>query len=240
MKIEDHFKETLNRAIANEPPVLDAWERFESRAGRARRVRLSTAFAAGIAVIVAAALVVPKLGTKEIRVSPATQPPSQTPTQTADPYANFTSVQDQSESWILRYPQGTWKQSQFEGVTYFQPNDAEPAMKGGPTVFISLQLRDEPTCPPPREFQQVNPTWKCGERRDGRAFYVADSVDSETFVRTYGFDWTKPCAEGASCTSQPRTLLVIMRGDTAAHWDEYLEDAKLIVLSIEYSDSAAG
>ena len=63
MKMEDHFKETLNRAVANEPPVLDAWDRFERRIGRSRRWRLFAGLAGAAAVIVAAVIVVPQLGT---------------------------------------------------------------------------------------------------------------------------------------------------------------------------------
>lgn len=89
MKMEDHFSETLRRAVSSEPPVIDAWSRFERRLTRRRRARLALSLVAGAATVAAAALVVPNLvpdrdvtpiDPSPTPATPATASPSETPT----------------------------------------------------------------------------------------------------------------------------------------------------------------
>lgn len=234
MKMEDHFKETLNRAVANEPPVLDAWDRFERRAHRGRNVRLFASLAAAAAVVVVAVIVVPQLGTgTEVRIPPSTQPPSTTPTPT-DPYANFQGVQDQAESWILQYPQ-SWTQSEIENVTLFQPRDVEPAMKGDPTFVLDVRVENEVTFPPPDGDKTFAPAATIA----GRATYRSEVRRDGAHVVTYRVDWSRPCAPQTTCPKM-RTLVVAVRAGDEILWERYINDAQLVVDSIEYSDTEAG
>ncbi len=240
MKMEEHFKESLNRAVANEPPVLDAWDRFEQRAGHGRRVRLFVAIAAATAVAVASVIVVPRLGTSG-GIGLATQPPTQspTPTQTADPN-EFTSLQYLAESWILSIPQTWTESSRFEGVTSLQPRDVENVNKGLPTFVIDIRLEVDTSAFPPPEGEDGE--FMRGQRDDGRAIYRSESpvADGNHLIK-YRIDWTKPCASTATpCANKPRTLVLAIRGNTDELWDRYIHDAQLIVDSVEYSDSAGG
>lgn len=140
MKMEDHFKETLNKAVENEPPVLDAWDRFERRMGRSRRWRMVVAFAGAAAVIVAAAIVVPQLGTRGVKPAPPiTQPP--TVIQTDGSFATFPT-----DDWVLfrsgetygsqnvryefRHPRW-WKIGEHEAVFEIRPYWLPPSLGSG-------------------------------------------------------------------------------------------------------------
>jgi hypothetical protein len=234
MKMEDHFKESLNRAVANEPPLLDAWDRFEQRVAGGLRVRLFAAIAAAAALAVASVIVVPRLGTSSgIGLS---NEPSSSPS--VDPYAGWQTLTNPSQRYLVRFA-ADWTTSVFEGVQSFQPPGVEPVNKGEPTFFVSIQLRDGWACPtsPP----------KCGiagRRDDGRTFYrlevdygeanVPEAPNGEAHLVTYAIDWRAGCPDG--CAAEASTLFVIVRGDTDDLWSKYSEVGLKLVDSIEYRE----
>ena len=241
MKMEEHFKETLNRAVANEPPALDAWDRFERRTGRGRRVRLFAGIAAATAIAVASVVVVPRLGTTP-GIGLSTNPPSTSPTPTVDPYANFQPLQYQAESWILYHPQ-SWTQSAYEGVTSLQPRDVENVNKGLPTFVVDIRLEvDTPLFPDP---EGEDAKYVGARAIGGRQTYRYEASTSGTHIIKYRIDWTKPpppcpTPPGSCGPTGPRTLVVAIRGSTDELWNKYISDAQLIADSIEYSDTAGG
>jgi hypothetical protein len=65
MRIEDKLSQTMRRATADEPLPADVWDGFQRRAHRAQRTRVAMS-AGGLAVAIAlAAVIVPKLMSKD-------------------------------------------------------------------------------------------------------------------------------------------------------------------------------
>jgi hypothetical protein len=235
MKMEDHFKETLNRAVTNEPPVLDAWDRFERRLGRSRRWTLMASIAGMAAVIVAAVLVVPQL-MRDDGTGVTTQPTSSpsvtpSPSPTVDPYAGWLTFENEEQLYRLKHP--TWRVGMFEAVYEFGPpglpaTDARGAEDSFGVVVnvLDASLFDTKLAPMP----SAGPSQRASdteESRDGTVLYIKHRIDwSASRCITLG----TACPKGDELY-----LLVTIQGeDTAELMGRYREIAELIVQSIEY------
>ncbi|MFY9587825.1 MAG: hypothetical protein WAT66_10265 [Actinomycetota bacterium] len=245
MKMEEHFKQTLNRAVANEPPVLDAWDRFEQRAGRGRRVRLFAGIAAAAAVAIASVIVVPKLATnRAIDVPPATQPPSPTPTVTRDVYAGWESGRRTTDLYEVRWPQG-WSgfdpaQPAFEGVDAIQPPNVEPLEKGEPTFAVTIKFEQGATPSESASGEQLGEPTR-STRADGRTQYRLErATPGEGRSILYLIEWTA-CARGETpCRQVSGTLFVRIIAGTDPLWQEHGATGELIAASVRHVDRSAG
>ena len=244
MKMEDHFKETLARAVADEPPVVDAWSRFEQRAVRGRRVHVAAAIAAATAVAVVSVILVPRLGPGG-RIGLATEPPSPGPTssRTVDPYAGWRTYEYARYDFKLRYPEN-WTIKIFEA----NPEVLAPGQKpiaaqwdsftmnaaAERTMAVTVTLLDGKLFDPKwREFG-LTP----GTRPDGRPFlrHVAEPLDSGGRRISYSIDWSTCFGSTGtpSCVRRARMLFVAIHIGTKALGDAYAETGEKIVTSIEY------
>ena len=247
MKMEDHFKETLRRAAANEPPVLDAWDRFERRLGRSRRWALIASIAGTAAVIVAAVLIVPKLGTGGVRVIPPATQPTSNPSITVSPSPTVSpggstplicqmqpckSFENLDKHFRLSYP-AEWRTSAFEAVDEFNPPGLDSTDGKGPdgsfgvvvNVLEASSLDDKLASKP-----GAGPSGRASdteETRDGSVLYVRHRIDwSASRCITLG----TTCPEGDELY-----LIVTIQGeDTAELMGKYREIGELIVASLEY------
>ena len=241
MKMEDHFKESLNRAVANEPPVLDAWDRFEQRAHRGRNVRLFASIFAAAAVVVAAVIIVPQLGTGDglgLSTEPTSQSPSPTVTSTTDPYEGWATFGPMGGApYGLRYP-NDWRATSFHGVSELLAPGQPPTSKGDPTMAVTLTLDDQ-------EFDDPDKFRRAGfdrsTRSDGRPFVWREEELPDGGRRVdYRIEWSF-CVRADStpgCVRSPRTLVVTIYAGTRQLWDTYGETAERIVTSIEYTQDA--
>jgi hypothetical protein len=235
MKMEDHFKETLKKAVANEPPVQDAWSRFERRIATHRRARLFASLAVAAAVIVAGAIVVPKLGHRSI-TAPTTNPPSASPSETSSPgaTAGWNTYERPTDSYRVKYPTD-WKQAEFEGHAEIWPNAFPGPQQGAPTVFVDVSLLngDYRTTPIPSSTGvPVSGSRPTGLMPNGHP-YVKYATDGET---VWYVDWTYYCpAPAAGCKDRTRTLRVMVKDTSVGIDARYLETAQTIVDSIEFA-----
>ncbi len=250
MKMEDHFKETLHRAVANEPPVLEAWDRFERRLGRARRRRYAAALAGAAAVIAAAVVVVPKLGTGGVELLPPLTPkpswayPSPTVSPTSDdPYADagWSGFGDSEYHYMMRHPMH-WELSTFEGEPEVRPPGLPGLAAGSAETFgvawvvLTPDVRAAPEGP-----IQVRP--------DAREFVRTEDVYDEerspaeggpVQIRRiiYAIDWSESACGiklGACSEGEARTLFVSIIGeDTADFFGRFGSIGELIVQSFRY------
>lgn len=227
MKMEDHFKETLHRAVANEPPVFDAWDRFEHRIGRARRWRMAAALAGAAAVIVAAVIVVPNLATNG-GVGFDTPPP--------DPYAGWQSGSDPIGQWTVLFP-ADWRLTQFEGTNDILPPGEKGTAAGEPTFAVYIARIDE-DLEPNAAFE--DPTIKRGVWPGGRPYLRIELRPPDNSVQgyTYRIDWRTPCAfEAQPCDVAPSTLVVqVIEIGNEGRFAMYAEDGELVARSIRYLD----
>ena len=227
MKIEDHFKETLHRAVANEPPVLDAWDRFERRMGRSRRWRLVASLAGAAAVITATAIVVPQLSSKDTVNPPIISTP--------DPYAGWLTATDPVGQWTLRHPM-SWKVMQFEGNYEVIPPGHVGSISGETTFAVMIARLSEDF---ERPAADEDPTVVRGVWDDGRP-YMRIQQRGYSVGYMYRIDWSPPCAfatEGEPlCDFEPSVLIVHVFSQDQTLLDRYAEEGDLVAKSIRYRD----
>jgi len=235
MKMEDHFKEMLRKAVENEPPVHDAWSRLERGVRRDRGVRLTVAIAGAAAVIAASTIVVPKLGARRFLITPSTIPPSPTSTPSFGPPPGLFQphgwqiATSEAGLWITRYPKG-WTSGEFEGVTSFQPRGVQSVNKGLPTFDVDIRFQQgERPYPPPAGDKS---TYRAQTRGDGRVQYKSEVRQRGSHVVTYRIDWMACAAGETPCRIVSGTLVVRIHSDTPTLWSRYASDAELIASSI--------
>jgi hypothetical protein len=235
MKLEEHFKDTLERAVANEPPVFDPWATFERGVRRHRRVRLFGSFVAIVAVLVAAVIVVPKLGGKPVvfgNSDPTPGSPSPSPTQ--DAYAGWdTFTSPTEERYAFRYP-GDWRVARFENAyDVIAPGRVGP-VEGSPTAAVTVEFLSNEEFDSPFATEQG---FDRSTRADGRPFVWKETLQVDGGVTIlYRFDWstcvasiTKGCIRGRA-----DTLVVSVELSTPQLAESYRASAERIVGSIAY------
>lgn len=235
-RLEEHFKDSLTRAVANEPPVMDAWDRFERRARRGRRSRFAAAIVGVAAVAAASAVAIPRLlpdRTEVISPPPlptagVTEGPTGSPTP--NPYAGWQRFSNELHHYALRYP-SDWRVTSFEDVYEVVAPGQVSSPAGEPTMSISLAYLNE-------KFDDVDRLRSAGfdrsTRPDGRAFVWREERASDGSGRLdYRFDWSDDCSDAADCT--PHTLVVTIYIGTEQLRREFEMTARWVVDSIEFS-----
>jgi len=237
MKMEDHFKETLNNAVANEPPVRDAWNTFERRVRVDRRRRIVGLVAAAAVIAGVAWIVYPIAGAKNGRpIVPATQLPAQTPTAPPrPPYAQPDWVRYKNDLLLysIDHPKSWRGPATFEGVDSFQPNGAQPLEKGTPTFAITIQFQQgaDPAAAPSGEPTPSSSRTVEGSGSITGTRYEYESGQGRTIL--YRFDWTA-CAAGVTpCQATSGTLEMRIIASTDTLWKHYGGTAEKIVRTLE-------
>ena len=232
MKIEDHFKDTLNRAVGNEPPVRDAWSTFERRVGRGRWVRWSAGLAAAVFVAIAAIIAVPKLARDDrVVIHPATQPTTTSATPTEGPYAGWVYASNQTMRYRVHYPKDWDGPSSFEGVDSLQPPDVEPLEKGSPTFAVTITFQQG------QKFSPRSGSGVAVARDDGRRNYVVETPKDDT-REMYVIEWSACAAGEDPCREVSGTLVVRIIAGSDSLWDRYGSIGSRIAATIEQLDSA--
>jgi hypothetical protein len=233
-RLEDHFKDSLHRAVANEPPVVDAWDRFEGRARRDRRVRFAAALASVAVIAAASALAIPQLLPES---SPVITPPTESPTP--DPHAGWKEFVNDVDLYRLRYP-ADWRVTNYEGVHEVLAPGQPATQAGEPTMAVTLALLGG-------NEQFDSPEWRArgyerSTRPDGRPFVWNEERRGDGWhTVTYRIDWSAPCTfqnpqypERPVCDIANETLVVQILAGNGELWSSYEETARRIVDSIEH------
>lgn len=239
MKLEEHFKDTLERAVANEPPVIDSWTMFERRVRRDRGVRAFGSVFAIAALIVAAVLVVPRLGRSPepfFNPNPNPESPSPSPSPSTDAFAGWNTFKSPTpeDLYSLRYP-GDWRVTKFENMHEVLAPGQPGTPEGMPTAAVSIEvLMDEEFDTPALRADGFDRS----TGPDGRPYVLRERLQSDGGTTIdYRFDWsscvpsmTKGCIRGRA-----DTLIVSIELSTRGLQDSYRETAERIVSSIAYT-----
>lgn len=239
MKIEELLSETLKRAATNEPPVIDAWARFERVANRRRVVRLVAAGLAAAAAVAVALVLVPELGKRdEGFVGPG-------PTESPDPTNSWRIAISDGDGYQLRYPLD-WIRGEFEGTAEFRPPGTTSLAQGHEATSFAVTVRLDPEpydaalkkgglqCPGGAGCAPGQVLNRPGFM-NGRAFletHLGNQVQSERYFR---IDW--PAGPAPSCPGEPcpvpgpRALEVRVLGSSQL-WDRHRDTGELIVRTI--------
>lgn len=236
-RLEEHFKDSLTRAVANEPPVVDAWNRFERRARRDRRSRFAAAIVGVAAVAAASAVAIPRLVSNN---SPVITQPSDSPTP--DPYAGWETFTKDEHYYRVRVPQG-WRVTSFEDVYEVIPDGLPGTLAGERTFAVSIAFfPGVPSASSPPDEPRDQSRESSGKRPDERPYTRWDlpAGDGSHSVR-YDITWAPwtSCAPGGGatlCPKDPRSgiLLVQIFGSDAELWDRYADIGEQVVASIEH------
>lgn len=188
MRIEEHFREILSRAVADEPPVADAWERFERRARRGRRVRLVAAAALSGAVAAAIVFSPRLLASRPPRVVTPAAPGGLTAVY-VDPVAGFR----------LRYP-AEWERRERGDTVWFLPPGAPPgevvettADQSGLRIekprsfFVEVRRSKDEGCPQPVQAPGEPPIIvDCGPPASGSVSASASVAEQNSLIGVRG------------------------------------------------------
>lgn len=235
MKIEEFLAETLKRAGADEPVVIDAWARFERRARRSRLVRLAAAGMGAAAAVAALAVVVPKLVADEPReiVNPG-------PSESPDPTAGWKTFIDDTRSFRVKYPP-EWSAFGFEGTWEIDPPGVTPLPKGALTFAVELrtldQVYDNEPCDGPR---CPNPVREARGTINGLPYWLTEYADGGSHEIRYRFDFGARACPSDSCPAVPRTVQARVIGGTQELWDRYRQTGELIVGTMDVYENVAG
>jgi hypothetical protein len=232
--MEEHFRDTLERAVANEPPVIDQWARFERRVRRDRGVRVFGSMAAIVAVLVAVVIIVPKLGGKPVVFKdpgPTPESPSPSPSPTADQYAGWETFESSAaDRFTLRHP-SEWRVVRHEGSYEVLAPGQVGTQEGTPTMAVTIELLEGEFDSPELRGQGFDRS----TRADGRPFvWTEESIANGGRKHQYRIDWST-CVPGImrpGCIRTPETLYVTIQADGAQRVESYLAIAEKVVASI--------
>ncbi len=237
MRLDEHFKDTMRRAVANEPPLEDAWARFERRAKRSRVTRSLVAFSGAAAVIAAGLVVVPRLLSNDVRLGPDDTPTAEPSATPVDATAGWRPFLNATDGYAIKQAP-TWRRGWFEGHTEWNPPGFRSAIVGEPTFAIEVwrDFTKYTDVPPPG-----SPSRRSEGSLPGGEAYVRFEQDRRV---TYHINWRvpdpKPCSAppGADCTQglplKIATVFVDIVGIAGDdRWPVFRENAERMARSLD-------
>jgi hypothetical protein len=236
MNLEDQIKETLMKHAADVRPDAGSWDGVETKVRRAHYARVAFVSTLTVALIAAAAIVLPRLGSETPKSSFTGTTPSASsevsPTTTPTPVGIDTSgwrprVGTQADFQLLLPPD--WKGGWFEGYWDFEPKGLPGLPGGGDTFAIEVNLESG-------DYRNVAPKGAEATRIGERSALAWSPSEGHS---SFAVQWTD-CPAGADCVSgSERTLLVNMSGSTTALGQKYGAVGKEIVQTVRVYDGSA-
>lgn len=242
MSLDQDLKNAFERHARDAQPDDEAWQTVERRIRRAHIRRVTVASALSVALIVVAAVLVPRIGTRpESRgftnptVSPTTQASpsgssstspsvSATPSQAPAIPAGWQRRAGVQSGFQLGIP-SDWKGGWFEGVWDFEPRGLPGGAMDGDTFLVTITPTNGSNisiaAPPDATTVEINgrraQTWSEGSTE-------IDYVISWTFCPGY--------AASCSVDSEINFLTVRVRATNATLWSQYKRMGQQIVTTI--------
>lgn len=242
MSLDNDIKDALRRHEADARATDTAWAGIESRIRRAHHRRMALASTLSVAVIAAAAVLIPKLGsnqpdrgnfTNPTATPTATSPePTATPTPTAPANAIPSGWQRRvgiQSGFQIAMP-ADWKGGWFEGTWDFEPKSLPGDAQGGDTFVVLVTLE-------PGNYDASLVAGAQATEINGSRAYVWQANTKET---DYRIEWNFCNGYAPSCSSnfETQTLRVTIRGSTSQLWSQYESTGRQIVETIAAYDGA--
>ncbi|MGZ4141966.1 MAG: hypothetical protein ACXVQY_05600 [Actinomycetota bacterium] len=246
MSLEQDLKNAFEQHARDAQPDGESWATVERKIRRAHKQRVALLSTVTVAVVVAAAVLIPRIGTKP--ESRGFTNPSVTPTATSAPTPSVTPTPIESPSAGPAIPDGwqrrvgvqsafqlaipaDWKGGWFEGTWDFEPKGQPSVAEGGDlfavTVTVQAGAYDQAASGRHASKTTVNGmralTWTTG-----------------TDHLWYAVEWFACPGYTSECSSnfETRTLVVHLFASTRALWDQYLSTGKEIVTTIAHYDGS--
>jgi hypothetical protein len=252
MSLENEIKEAFKNHDKDARADGQSWNAVEKKVRRAHKQRVALVSTLTVALIAAAAVLVPRLTSDKVatrgfigQTPSTTAAPANTPSPGFSPRPRSSAFfmgdlhatyRDDVQGWIIAYAED-WKESRFEGVTEFSPPGAPSPERGGPTFWVAVSILDGR---PPSKRSAPATAATGFDERDGGSVITGLPGGGERQV--YQYDWTGLCISTIECPQGPTTLQVVVEGSTAALWDRYhpISDTMLQTLRIAKDSGSTG
>ncbi|MGZ4128382.1 MAG: hypothetical protein ACXVEX_09510 [Actinomycetota bacterium] len=247
MSLDEDLKKAFEQHARDAQPDGESWTTVERKIRRAHTQRVALISTLTIAVIVAAAVFVPRIGTRpESRgftnptVTPTTQTsattsesPEASPTVTAalptipDGWQRRVGVQS---AFQLAVP-ADWKGGWFEGTWDFEPQGLPSASEGGNTFTVSITVQ--------ADWMKSNIPIPNGAERTEINGHPARVWRPSSYETDYALDWFF-CEGYGQCSSnfEAHTLIARVRADNNEVWSRYARTGEQIVQTLDDYDGA--
>lgn len=235
MNIEDRIKETLMSRSTDVEPKADSFEQVASTVRRRHSQRLAFVTTSVIALIAAAAVIVPRLGTDGGDNGFAVPGPGDpTPPAVDD---DRVTVRDERFGFQARMP-ADWRLTEFEGAIELLPPGQIGLAAGEDTFGVEINLLDASAFDPgDQSGASVSQTTVGGQQATRSE--MADEDGGSRIVR-YAVAWpAEYCQPGWCEPGQDYTLLIHLIAQPADRWDQFGDDAEAIVESLEPTATAS-
>ncbi len=220
MSLERDIKETFAMHAGDVRENPDALAEVTTKVTRAHRRRVTLVGAAGIAMLAAAVIAVPKLVANERRGFATTDPtPSSTITTTE--FETFRNERDAYQTIVPR----SWRAGGFEGSVEFIPPGQVGLTAGDQTFAVEAMLligqRYDDDEVGDLSFQDTD-RFALKSGGGDRKAVRAEKIEGEAaHTLVYRIDWTSEVCPHDECESA--TLRVVAFGSTAELWSQYRE-----------------
>lgn len=224
MSLDKELREAFMRHATDVEPREDAWQREETKIKRAYARRASIVGSLSAIVLIAGALLVPKLVSE--RTAPAPGFATGVPTTPADP---------DTEDWVgraavelgfsVKIPQD-WRGGWFEGRWDFHPKGLPGINEGGETFTVEIHsatFKGGPFDDLERETTSSKATIA------GFEFERRETVDDGPKLVYYAGNWTYP---------EDQYLLIQLYGSDDALFTEHVETGEAIAQSVSPYDGS--
>ena len=233
MSLEKDLKEAFDRHHDDVQPDQKVWEGIERGVRRAHRARIVMTSGITVALVVAMAVLIPRLTsdkTDNHGFINGTPTPSTTGSPSSEPSTVFPgdlggNYRDDVQGWVISYDE-SWRVSRFEGVTEFTPAGLPASIKGEPTFWVAIQIiagRPSSANPPASAstpfVERIASTTTSSLPNGGKR--VVDK-----------YDWTGLCISTIECPAGPATLQVVVEGSNAMLWNKYHPTAVAMLQSL--------
>ncbi len=240
MSLENDLKETFMKHAEDVRPDVQSWPTVEKKVRRGHTARVVTSSTLTVALIVAAAIVLPRLASNKtshgfINKGKFTPVPG-TPAHSIRPVAGKTTFVDEQGGWLLQYPT-KWKEQVFSGDIEFQPPGLHVAKNGASdTVFVTQVMFQSGNYQTP--FTQIGGGAHVTQRNieiggmPALELTITNKLNGQMLGLAYQLDWTHWCAQHCAPQGLNTVLVFNIASGNPGYWRSFGPDARAIANSI--------
>lgn len=229
MSFEQDLKQTFITHENDVRPDAESWRQVEKKVRRAHVKRLVAASSFAIALIAAAAIVIPRLQSNKPKgfVGPAQT--ASAPSEPGPPSGDVHVGADQGFRIVI--PSG-WHAGWWEGVYEYEPAGLPSLARGEDTFAITVH-----NVPGPYTRPGISGAGDgtASTTINGRRALFGQFTDTRAGERraVYTIEWPACVPQLIECSPpQNNTLVVIARASTSALWEKYLSAAEAAIRSL--------
>ena len=241
MNLEDKIKESLMKHAEDVRPDVTSWDAVEGKLRRAHYARVVMVSTLTVALIAAAAVVIPRLGTTKNPSSGFSSPgASTTASSLPAPEIKGTVHASPVYGFKITIPDG-WRAGFFEGVYEYGPENLPMLAQGGDTFAVTVDILHGRYDSFSKDIANSNAGTTTQQTTvKGHAAEQVQLNNDPTRQMWLFLDWDS-CLKGAPQCTNPEegiTLQVHVSANTKSLWDKYGSTAAGVMGSIDTYDGS--